>query len=943
MSMLFRSPKRLRRIIGIALVVLLVLSIVPGYIVELLWMDELGYAPVFWKILGLKVLLFVGAFVITAAFLGVNFWVLLKQMPPLWASRWAREGEPPQVGGRPLTRKRLRGVAGVVTVFLSLIFAASFAGNWEQFLRFTNTQPYGLSEPVFGLDVSFYMLRLPFIETLQSTVVGLAFLALLISGVVYLMMGEVDVQAGRLRIRPSVVRHLGANLILLLLGWTWGFFLDRYELLYTPSNVVHGAGYTDVHVTIPALWIVIIATLVLAVLVALNFRRYRFRLLAYGAGAYVLLLILALALAPAAVQQLSVEPNELELETPHLEHNIAFTREGFNLNKVERRSYPAQATLTLEDAEENEETLNNIRLWDPRLIIETYRQIQEIRTYYQFYDIDLDRYTIDGEYRQVMLSGRELTQNLPGQVGGTWVNRHLQYTHGYGAVANIVSEKNEDGTPILTLQDLPPQTEHEELDVDEPAIYYGEQTPTYRLVSTRAEEFDYPSGDENVYTHYQGTGGVPVSSFWRQLLFSWQFSDYNIILSDYLTEDSRIQFWNRLQERIRRIAPFLRLDADPYFVLSDRRQYWIQDAYTTGQRFPYSEPTTRQEPGLARGADLREAPFSYMRNSVKIVVDAYSGDVTFYVMDEDDPVLKVYREAFPSLFRPYDEMSERLQQHLRYPQDLFEVQAEKYRRYHMTRPQVFYNNEDLWERPQEHYGGQQTIMEPYYILARLPGEEQMQFMLMTPFTPENRDNMIGWMAAKSDPPEYGEIVVFELPKERLIYGPNQVESRIDQDTEISRQLTLWDQRGSQVIRGNLIVVPVEESFIYVEPVFLISQDLQLPQLQRVIAVHGDRVSMERTLDEALNVVLGGRLAGLEDQERMLVPIGGTAPEVEDARSVLRQARQSLQEGDFADFGRQFEELERLLDESAADTLQPPPPDTTLQGQELPEEGGDQQR
>ena len=899
------SSRSAQIILGLIGLVLTALLFVPGPLVELLWMQELGYADVFWKILGTEVLLFTVVFAVALAYFGGNLYAFFKQVPPLWASRWAQEGEAPEMGGKPLTRKRLRRFGWAFAVFISLLFASGFAGRWDEVFRYTSGPSYGTTDPLFGIDLSFYLLQLPFVQSLQSGLVGLAFLGLLILVAAYVLIGEIGVQNGRLQVRPTVVKHLAVNVIVLLLGWTWGFYLDRFELLLQSGRgTVYGAGYTDTTVTLPVLWMMIAATLGLAAIVAYNLVSYQLRLLLYGVVLYIVVLVGGLIAAPTFVNQVYVEPNELQLEQPYLEHNIRFTREAYKLDEVQETSYPADTELTMEMIRDNDETIQNVRLWDPRLLIDNYRQLQQIRLYYQFYDVDIDRYMIDGEYRQVMLSARELTQNLP-QQADTWYNRHLQYTHGYGAVANLVAQEGEEGTPSFLVQDLPPQGEDVFM-VEEPGIYYGEHTSTYNLVNTTAQELDYPSGDENVYTNYAGTGGVLVDSFWKELLFSWYFSDYNILLSENLHDGSRIQYWNRIQERVRRIAPFLRLDADPYFVLSDQRQYWIQDAYTTARTFPYSEPV---------GSRLRGTDLNYIRNSVKVVVDAYNGDVTFYVMDPDDPVLGAYTEVFPDLFQPLSAMSEDLQSHLRYPNDIFEVQVEKYKRYHMTIPQVFYNNEDLWTRPNEQYDGQQRLMEPYYILSRLPDEDELQFLLMTPMTPENRDNMIGWIAAKSDPGKYGEIVVYNLPKERLIYGPNQIESRIDQNTEISRQLSLWDQRGSRVVRGNLIVVPIENSFLYVEPIYLIAEGVQIPQLRRVIASYGNRVAMEITLDDALNELFGQQVAAAPREttgERIPTPQTGPPDMLLEARDLVEEARQALQAGNFGTFGDRFSALEQLL-------------------------------
>ena len=664
---LLRSSRTFQVLLGLLGLLLTTILLAPEVPLKYLWMSELGYGSVYWTILSLQAALFVIVFLLAAVYFGVNFSVLVRQIPPLWASNWAQGEDAPDVGGKPLTRDRLRRFGYVVAALLSLLFATGFAGQWDGLLRFWYGGTYGQADPIYGIDFGFHMLELPFIQTLQSGLVGLVFLGLLALVTGYVLAGEIGVQNNRFRIPERVVKHLGANVIVLLLGWAWGFYLDQYALLQEGGGAVYGAGYTDVNVTLPALWIMFVATLILAGVVGLNLYQRRLRLLGYSVAAYVLTLVLTLVAAPGLVNQITVTPNELEVERPYLEHNIEGTREAYGLNGFVDRSYPAETNLTQADITRNQETIRNIRLWDPRLLIDTYSQLQQIRLYYQFYNVDVDRYTIDGEYRQVMLSARELTQRLP-EGSNNWVNRHLQFTHGYGAVANPVAREGRNGSPEFLVKDLPPTAVDSSLVVDQPAIYYGERTPTYRVVNTTAQELDYPKGDENVYTNYAGNGGVLLGSFWKELLFAYYIGDFNILLSGYLTDNSRVQFWNRVQERVRQVAPFLQLDKDPYFVLSDNRQYWIQDAYTTTRSFPYSEPVRGQ-----RGYE----GVRYIRNSVKVVVDAYEGDVTFYVSDPDDPVLAVYQKAFPSLFQPLEAMPEDLRSHIRYPQDLFEIQIER--------------------------------------------------------------------------------------------------------------------------------------------------------------------------------------------------------------------------------------------------------------------------
>jgi uncharacterized membrane protein (UPF0182 family) len=876
-------------------------------------MEAVGYGPVFWKILGTQAWLFLVGLLVAGAYFGGNLYFLLKELPLIVREDGEVALGLPGGGDVYLSRKRLRRLGAIVSGFFALLFATNTGALWEMYFRFTGSTPYGQTDPIYGKDLSLYLLELPFIEAVQGTFVGIVLLGLVLVLAGYFLLGRISFEQARLTIPRGVARHVTANLILLLAAWAWGYYLDRYELLYTPGGVVFGASYVDVHVTIPALWVAFFATLALIALATTNLFKVRPRLLLAGLGLYAVIVLVGLVVAPTAIQQLSVEPNELQLETPYLEHNIRLTQEAYELTDVRERQYSGDQELAQEAIADNDLTIRNIRLWDPRLLIQTYRQIQEIRLYYQFYNVDIDRYMIDGEYRQVMLSARELTQRLPDRAD-TWVNRHLQYTHGYGITMNFVAQQGNEGIPNLIVKDLPPVSTSDDIRIDQAAIYYGERTPTYRIVNSDVEELHYPQGDDNVYIHYDGDGGVLLSSIWRELLFAWHFSDFNIFLSGYINRESRIQFWNRVEERVRRIAPFLNLDRDPYLVVADGRLYWILDAYTTSRTFPYSEP--------GRGVN-------YIRDAVKVVVDPYDGAVDFYVMDPDDPVLKAYRSAFPDLFQPLEDLDPALLDNLRYPKDLFDLQVEKLNRYHMTNPQVFYNNEDLWTRPNETYGGQSQVLEPYYVLTRLPGEEELHFMLMTPLTPDTRDNMISWFAANCDYPDYGTLELFLLPKEKLIYGPNQIEARIDANPLISQQLSLWDQRGSSVIRGNLIIIPIEETFLYVEPVFLIAEGTQIPELRRVIVSFGDRVAMEPSLDGALRAVFGAQAAAAQEAAGDALPSPaayGVSPDaLQEARSAFQQLESAFREGDFTTFG---EQLDALRDALNREPPTPSPTDTT---------------
>ena len=881
--------------LGWVIVVLFLLAGTAELLAELLWFQELGYASVFWRILLTQLIIVVVSTLIVFAYLFGNLLILAGRidLPSfVHAALYRRRAWPPP--SPAVSSRALKALLALVSIAGGLLVGTIYAADWDRYLRFAFAQDFGETDPVFGHDLGFYLFVLPFLEKLQNSVTILAFLVTAVLGIAY-------AQAGILRRAPgkgieaprAVLHHLLANAILFALAWASGYLLDRYDLLTDSSGAVFGAGYTDVTVTRWALWAAALLTVAFAVGLCIMLSRGWPLHLPVLFGAFAGVMIALLGFIPFSVQQFVVEPNELELETPYLERNIAFSRAAFALETIEERAYSADASLDAEAIDANPDTIDNIRLWDWRPLSQTFKQLQQIRTYYTFLDVDIDRYRFGDDYRQVLLSARELSRELPGK-GGTWVNRRLQYTHGFGVVMSPAAEKFPDGRPVLLVKDLPPQTPPG-LSLDEAAIYYGEEDSGYRIVTTGLREFDYPSGDENVYTHYDGDGGVPLTSFWRRLLYAWLEFDVGILISDYIGPESRIQLWRTVQERIGKLAPFLELDPDPYLVVNGGRLFWIQDAYTVASGYPYAEPA--------------EAGVSYIRNSVKVAIDAFNGDVAFYVIDPADPIVRLYRAAFPALFRDLDAMPAGLPAHLRYPQRLFEIQVRQYAKYHMTVPQVFYNDEDLWTAPREKYGGEVIPMVPYYVLLRLPGEERLEFMLMTPMTPANRDNLIAWMAARSDAPHYGDLLVFKLPKERLILGPLQVEAMIDQDTTISRQLSLWDQRGSRVIRGNLLVIPIDESLLYIEPVYLRAEENDIPQLKRIIVSDGETLAMEPSLEEALRVVFSkGRGGPGEPALARVLP----GIDLDQARGSLDQAEQALGRGDWQAFGRAMHQLRELL-------------------------------
>lgn len=891
----------------IIIIPIILISISSSWIMEWLWLSELGYAQIFWTLKTTQIILITGAFIISALYLVPNMRYLADQLRHINFTGSPLQGVNLDMSD-PKQQKNLKLIFTLAALALTFLFAFGFYIRWDESLRFAWNVPFGEVDPLFGRDIGFYMFQLPFWELVQTGLVVLTFLVTMILTVVYLFTGLLGLQPGKgISAKPEIRNHISFNAGLWVLVMCWGFYLDRFGLLFKSDGIVFGAGYTDVTVLLPTIWMMMAITFALGVMLLI----YRWvnlgKIIPGTAILGVLVLIIGQGVMPGVVQNFSVNPNELQLETPYLENNINMTRSAYGLDNVREVEYQADDTLGIADIRNNQDAINNIRLWDPRLLINTYKQLQEIRSYYEFYSVDNDRYMVDGKMTQMMLSAREIARTLPSQ-SDTWVNRHMQYTHGYGLTMNPVTETNRQGEPRLVIRDLPPVYASEDLRVDNPAIYYGENSSGYYIVNTGVEELHYPAGDENVYVNYSGQGGIQIDSFFKKLLFAWEMRDYNILLSDYIHDESRFQIWRSVQERIQRITPFLTLDRDPYLVTRNGKLYWIQDAYTTASHFPYSQSY--------RG-------INYIRNSVKIVIDAYEGSVDYFIVDEEDPVLAVYDSVFPDLFKPLSELPDGLENHFRYPQDLFETQIEIFNRYHMTRPQVFYNQEDLWTRPNEKYGGRQILMEPYYILARLPGSDDLEFMLISPLTPENRDNMISWFAAKSDPGVYGELVVYKLPKDRLIYGPAQIEARIDQDPEISRQIALWDQRGSSVIRGNLMIIPIENSFLYVEPVFLLADGVDIPQLQRVIVAIGDNIAMQPTIEGAMFELFGDEADFLEPGQQTVpvalgtpgtqpVPTTATAGAMDEVRQLWSDIQTALENRNWTRYGELLEELEELI-------------------------------
>ena len=904
------EPSPTRRLLRIAttsgIIALIVLAALIGIVQKWLWMGELGFRGIFWTMLGTQWAMFGSAFVVAFLYLWVNVRQAGRDQAALLTG--GRGGKTAASSGAPdvllslmeLSPRLLNSATGLSSAAIALLFAIGFYAHWDTYLRFRHGESVGVSDPLFGVDLGFYLFRLPFYTLVQNSVMVLTALTLIVVLLMYMVSGLLRFsKEQKVAIGGNATAHLSVLLGILVAVAGLGFFLDHYQLVYSTLGIVYGAGYAADHVTRLSLWFMLTISAAACLLLAFNAFRRQFSALLIGSAIYAALYLVAVQLIPAAFQKFRVQPNELALEIPYLKHYIDFTRKAYQLDTIQEIAYPALPDLTAAVVARNEDTIQNIRLWDTRPLLQTYAQTQAIRLYYQFYDVAVDRYHLPDGYHQVMLSTRELAQELP-EKAQTWVNQRLQFTHGYGVVMSFVSKTVGGGFPDYLLQNVPAESAYG-LTIGQPAIYYGESTDGYRIVSTGIKEFEYPKGNDNVYTNYAGKGGIPVDGFWKKVLFAWTQGDVNILLTSYITPESRIQIWRRAEERVAQIAPFLRLDSDPYPVLSEGRLYWIQDAYTVSDRYPYSNPHQ-----LGYAGNL-----NYIRNSVKVVVDMYDGAVSFYVTDPKDPVLAVYRRAFPGVFKDLNLLSPDLKTHLRYPEDQFAIQADEYKTFHMTEPQVFYNREDLWVSPNETYAGKSAPMDPYYILMKLPGSAQLEYLLMTPFTPQNRDNMISWLAARCDFPDYGRMIFYQLPKEKLVYGPSQIEAMINQNTTISQQLTLWDQRGSSVIRGKLIVTPIENSFLYVVPLYLQAEGANFPQLKRVIAVAGDKVVMEPTLDAALGDLFGA--SALSAGSAAPAAPGATPqPALEQARRIFDEAQKAMQHGDWTKFGTAMQGLEHEL-------------------------------
>ena len=890
-------------VILVFVLIYIVGGVILSYYTDWLWFGEVGYRVVFWKQIVSRVEIGLLAGIVFFLIVLSNVLLARKLAPPV-LDRY--DADQFRVNVARFVRRFVNLVIFGVPLVLAFFVAIEASTHWFSYQTFANATSFGAKDPIFHNDIKFYVFRLDFLRYIYGWLLFAFVVAGLAAAFVHYTDRAIEFIAGIPTFAAHVKAHLSVILAAILFVRAWGYRLDAYNLLYSPHGFMYGAGYTDVHARLVAYKILSVVAVIAGLIALVNIRR---RGITLPAAAIIILIGASLLIGvvyPGIVQQVYVTPNAIPRETKFMEYNISFTRRAFNLDTIKEQPFPATTTLTAADIGNNRATINSIRLWDYRPIQSTYDQLQALGLYYEIKNVDIDRYTIHDELRQVMLAARELSADKIASKAGTWVNQRFQYTHGYGAVMSPVNRATSSGKPEFFVSDMPPISSVG-IGITRPQLYYGEEAFNYVVVNSQQKEYDY-----STYTSYAGKGGIPIWSYLRRLAFALRFSDVNLMLKNPITPQSRLMFRRQIGERVQAIFPYLLYDGDPYLVISDGKLFWMWDAYTISQRYPYSEPTD-----IGEGFGI-----NYIRNAVKVVIDAYEGTVDFYIADDTDPIIKTYSRIFPGAFKPLSEMPAGLNEHIRYPELIFRLQTNVLRVYHMTDAHVFYNRGDLWDIPNEivETSSAEQPVEPYYVVMKLPEEKDEVFIIMRPFTPQNKSNMVAWMAAKCGPKDRGKTILYEFPKDKLIYGPAQIESRINQDTTISEQLTLWNQSGSRVNRGNQLVIPIEKSLIYVKPLYLQSETSEIPELKRVVVAYGEDLAMEPTLDAALARIFGGASAPSPEvgppTPAAPGPPGKTPAEVRrlinQAIGQYDRAKAAQQKGDWATYGEQVRALEQTL-------------------------------
>lgn len=908
------SRKPLGVIIAIIIVFVMILLRSTGFIVDYLWFKEVNYLQVFLKEIITKVEIGIPLFIILTFVLYVYF-ALIKALYNKKMSIFNSK-----IQNKRENRWVFLG-STLLSIFLSIVITSNL---WYKILEYKNLTSFNVNDPIFNKDMSFYVFKLPFFQQLYS--IGLLLLLILaittfgLFIILFTLKGRQGVYTEEDNIRHIDLKAISKDFIsmaskqlsivlgiffILLAG---GFYLKTFTLLYSPTGLVYGAGYTDLNVTLWVYRISMVVSIVAGILIVIAGYKRKIKLGLVGPISLIIISLLGNVIA-LGVENFIVSPNELVKEESYILNNIEYTQKAYGLDKIEKKDFPVEQNITAESIAKNDITISNIPINDYRPTTSMYNSLQGFRRYYEFRGIDVDRYYIDGKYTQVFLAARELNQEKIDEGSKSWINLHLKYTHGFGAAVSPVNRVNEVGQPELLLKDIPP-IGSEDLKITEPRIYYGELTNNYVITNTNTKEFDYPSGDNNQEYIYQGEGGIPLG-FFNRIFFALNQGSLRIILSNDINANSKILINRNIIDRVQKIAPFFEYDSDPYLVISEGKLYWIIDAFTTSNRYGYSQP-------------FRTNSFNYIRNSVKVVIDAFNGYTTFYHIDKEDPISTTYGKIYPNLLKDIDEMPEGIKEHIRYSQTLFDIQSDMYRTYHMENPTVFYNKEDLWQISKQIYGaGEEETIESTHIIMKDPDGDDEEFMLMVPYTPWDKDNMVSWMAALNDGENYGKLIVYRFPKQKLVYGPMQIEKRIDQDTLIAKELTLLDQQGSNVIRGNLLTIPIDQSLLFVEPIYIESSggERNLPEVKRVIVAYENKIVMEESLEEALDKVFGKSQeskpeGGVETPEGETPPIQDSTLEelIQKANELFNKAEEAQRKGDWAEYGRYQKELENILKE-----------------------------
>jgi len=926
-------------VLAAALVLLVVVApALSGALTDWLWYGELRQRAVFWALLNTRLGLGLGAGILLAALAYGNVALARRSTPPPTTRRDSREWS--EAAAR-LARRGLTSIFLFGSVALGYLGGLVASSRWDMWIRFRHAQSFGVTDPVFGKDVGFFIFQYPFLRFVTGWTLTTLVLVILATAAAYYAEGALVIKQARSRVSKAARTHLSILIGLAFLAKAADYSLDRYGLLLNADGLIFGGGYTDLHARLPALNILV----VLAIIAGLAFFANAYlRALVFPAVAAGLMIVASLTLGelyPSMMQRFTVQPDEQAKQRPYIARHLKATREAYNLETIRPVEYNPSRPLTAADISRERPTIDNIRLWDYRVLSDTFHGLQRLRDYYDVTDVDIDRYTINGRYQQVMLAPRELVMERLDPRQRSWINERLQYTHGFGMVMSAVNETDPSGRPAWLIRDLPLVTAPG-LEITRPQLYYGMKPQPPIIGPSRTREFDYPMEGGNATSAFAGTGGIPLDATWKRYLFSAHLADWNITISDAITRQSRVLMRRNVQERVAALAPFLKFDSDPYLVIQNGTLVWVQDGYTAATTYPYSDPTPYSEMKIMepRGQGLETAEsghFNYLRNAVKATVDAYNGDVRFYVTDETDPLIRCYRKAFPRLFRDKAEIPAELVKHLRYPEDLFSAQARKWTRYHVTEPDVFYGRSDVWAIPEERLEGGRgaTVpMQPYYVVMRLPGEKKEEFVLILPFKTRNGTTMSGWLTARCDDEHYGKLRLYRFPTNSQLDAPEQVDSMIQSDPDISQQITLLGQQGSNIRFGNLLVLPVSGSLLYVKPFYLeaaqsTGRQSAIPVLKRVILAEkrGDamKVVMRPSFREALAELVGAPVSGVTDtptlprtKDQPRTPSAAT-PDIsrliEEAAQAFDAAERAQRSGDWAEYGRQMkaarEKLERL--------------------------------